>query len=209
MIDIIISQDMIPVLVTLFLLALVTLSTIAYVSKERFFTPVFVLIPAVFLCVYVSWATVSNLLGYPVATDIPNKSIYLAHVVNEEKNVIYVWVKAPADDKPRLFEIPKTQNNEKQMAKSKQKAENGVPQELMKKAKEKKGVGGRTRGGEYMTYDFNVGHEQFKYGGQHSDSEFDTNAPQLLEFENMSFIPAPIVPPHESHMTENLPFNVP
>ena len=167
MIDIIISEDMIPVLVTLFVLALVTLATLAYVSKERFFVPVFVLIPAVFLCVFVSWATVSNLLGFPVATDIPDKSIYIAHAVNDEKDVIYVWAKAPSDSKPRLFEIPKTDKNEKQMAKSKKRAENGIPQEIIKgKAKEKKGVGGRTRGGEYMTYDFNVDHEQFKYQGK-------------------------------------------
>ena len=206
MIDIIISKDMIPVLVTLFLLSLVTLVTLAYVSKERFFVPVFILIPAIFLCVYISWATVSNLLGFPVATDIPDKSIYIAHAVNDEKKVIYVWAKAPGDDKPRLFEIPKTENNEKQMAKSKQKAQNGVPQELKQKGKEKKGVGGRTRGGEYMTYDFNVGHEQFKYNGQYPGS--DSNPPQLLEFENMSFSPPPTVPDNNG-MTENMPYNVP
>ena len=87
MIDIIISKDMIPVLVTLFVLALVTLVTIAYVSRERFFIPVFIIIPTIFFCVYISWATISNLLGFPVATDIPDKSVYLAHVVNEEENV--------------------------------------------------------------------------------------------------------------------------
>ena len=67
MIDIIISKDMIPVLVTLFVLALVTLVTIAYVSRERFFIPVFIIIPTIFFCVYISWATISNLLGFPVA----------------------------------------------------------------------------------------------------------------------------------------------
>ena len=54
MIDIIISKDMIPVLVTLFVLALVTLVTIAYVSRERFFIPVFIIIPTIFFCVYIS-----------------------------------------------------------------------------------------------------------------------------------------------------------
>ena len=208
MIDIIISEDMIPVLVTLFVLALVTLATLAYVSKERFFVPVFVLIPAVFLCVFVSWATVSNLLGFPVATAIPDKSIYIAHAVNDEKDVIYVWAKAPNDSKPRLFEIPKTDKNEKQMAKSKKRAENGIPQEIIKgKAKEKKGVGGRTRGGEYMTYDFNVGHEQFKYEGKYPGNN-ENNVPELLQ--NMDFSPPPSVTnDHADAITTNLPYNVP
>lgn len=200
MIDIIISEDMIPVLVTLFVIALVTLITIAYSAKQRFFLPVFVLIPAVFMCVYISWATVSNLLGFPVATAIPDRSIYIAHAVNEEDNTIYVWAKAPKDSKPRLYEIPKTDNNEKQMKESKKRTEEGVPQVLKGKGDKKEGAVGRTRGGDYQRYDFNVGHEQFKYSGSYTEQE----VPQLIE--NMEFEPAPTVPDRNS---TDLPPNVP
>lgn len=186
MIDIIISKDMIPVLVTLFVLALVTLVTIAYVSRERFFIPVFIIIPTIFFCVYISWATISNLLGFPVATDIPDKSIYLAHVVNEEENVVYVWAKAPKDDKPRLFEIPNTKNNQKQMNEAKKRSGDGIPQVLAKKPKDKLGNSGRTPGGDYQRYDFNVGHEQFKYGGNYPSN--DTPQPPNL-IENMIVAP--------------------
>ena len=49
--------------------------------------------------VYVSWTTISNLLGYPVATEYSTEMQYIAHAVNEDEGIIYVWVKAPADDK--------------------------------------------------------------------------------------------------------------
>ncbi len=180
MIDIIISQDMIPVLVTLFVLALVTLVTIAYVSREKFFFPVFIIIPTIFLCVYVSWATISNLLGFPVATQIPDQSIYLAHVVNEEEDVVYVWAKSPKDNKPRLYEIPNTDNNQKQMNEAKRRAGEGIPQVLAKKPQERKGNSGRTPGGDYQRYDFNVGHEEFKYGGNYPTNDVP-EVPNMIE----------------------------
>lgn len=183
MIDIIISQDMIPVLVTLFVLALVTLVTIAYVSRERFFIPVFIIIPTIFFCVYISWATISNLLGFPVATAIPDRSIYLAHVTSEEENVLYVWAKSPKDKKPRLYEVPNTKNNKKQMNEAKQRAGEGIPQVLARKPEDRKGNGGRTPGGDYQRYDFNVGHEEFKRGGNYpaNDPPMIPNLPNLIE----------------------------
>lgn len=181
MIDIIISQDMIPVLVTLFVVAFVTLATIAYVSKERFFFPVFLIIPSVLICVYISWATVSNLLGFPVAMAIPDRSIYIAHAVNEEKNLIYVWAKAPEDSKPRLYEIPKTDNNKKQMQESAKRSEKGIPQLIRGKTKNKKGHPGQTIGGDYQRYDFNVGHREFKYNGQYPTNNIPQNLPNMMQ----------------------------
>lgn len=161
MIDIIINKDMIPVLITLFLISVVTLVTIAYTFKEKMLLPVFIIIPLILGSVYVSWGTISNLLGYPVAVSIPDKSIYIAHAENADEGIIYVWAKPPKSAKPRLYEIPSTEKNRKALERSEEKAEKGVPQ-VISKAQEDASHNGTTRGGEYLTYDFDVGHRQFK-----------------------------------------------
>lgn len=180
MIEIIINKDMIPVLITLFLISVVTLVTIAYTFKERMLLPVFIIIPLILGSVYVSWGTISNLLGYPVAVDIPQKSIYIAHAENADEGIIYVWAKPPKSSKPRLYEIPSNENNKKALERSEEKSEKGIPQ-VISKAQEDASHNGTTRGGEYLTYDFDVGHRQFK-----NSQRYEEYVPHRLDRDGLN-----------------------
>ena len=122
------------------------------------------------------------------------------HVVFEGIEKIKKNIEEDEFLKPVLSYSSSKAINEKQLKESKKRTEEGVPQVLKGKGDKKEGAVGRTRGGDYQRYDFNVGHEQFKYSGSYTEQE----VPQLIE--NMEFEPAPTVPDRNSN---NLPPNVP
>lgn len=132
------SVEILPFTLSVFFFTVVMLWTLTTHTSRRV---VALLIPLSLVAVATSVVTVSNLLGFPVKSELPEKTEYVAHELSGD--VIYVWVMLPHIKMPRAYEIPATNENRKTMDQAAKGKKQGTGRSIVKVStneKTKKGV---------------------------------------------------------------------
>jgi len=119
----------------------------------------FVVIPVALFCAFTGYNTITQMLGYPIKQEIPEESLYLNHIENNDGTELYVWVLEPERMMPKNYSIPATDSNKKQMQRAKGRTDKGINQKI---GKYKKLRPGADNSGEYLTYDFTVDSQGLK-----------------------------------------------
>ena len=140
--------DLLPVLVSLGILASVLMWV--GIKNHKNWLLMFLLIP---LTIGSSWtisSTVDKLLGYPIVDIMSKKSLYLAHIEQDDQ-WINVWIVKEGEQTPKAIKVPNTENNRQKLDEAKEKSEAGVETYINQPGDPKQG---QTAGGEIETYDF-------------------------------------------------------
>ena len=110
----------------------------------------FLLIPLTIGSSWTIYSTVDKLLGYPIVDIMNKKSLYLAHIEQDDQ-WINVWIVKEGEQTPKAIKVPNTENNRQKLDEAKEKSEAGVETFLNQPGDPKQG---QTAGGEIETYDF-------------------------------------------------------
>ena len=141
--------QLLPILVSLLIISGVLLWVGIRVHRNWFL--MFLLIPLTMFCAWNIYQEIDKLLGYPVYQEIKQDSIYIHHVISFDGEVIYVWIYVPGESRPKAIIVPNTENNQEQLEKAQQEAEEGKAQLLGMELQEGQG---ETQGGELYSYEF-------------------------------------------------------
>ncbi len=141
--------NLLPFFVSMIILTLVVL--VIGVHFYRNVLVMFVMIPVALFCAFTGYNTITTMLGYPVKQTIPEHSLYINHIENQDGSELYVWVLEPERMMPKNYSIPATDKNKKQMQRAKGKTGKGINQTI---SRTKSDRSGENNDGDYMVYDF-------------------------------------------------------
>ena len=113
----------------------------------------FVIVPIVFVAIFISVVTTVDYLGKPFYGKPEGKFLYIYHVAEEVRGKKYITLWAYAGKKDRLFRFPHTDERERELKKAKQQSRNGVPQQGEFRRLKKKERPDETRG-DLKTYPY-------------------------------------------------------
>ena len=140
-----------PLFFSVLVLTLLVLAIGIHFAKNVYV--MMLVIPVSLICVFSTYKTVTNVLGYPVSQVIPDKSFYLAHTQDPNKDWIFVWIIEPDKQLPKNVKIPNTEKNQNQLQTASERSQAGIPQQL-KGEQTADGNNGPFNAGNYEAYDF-------------------------------------------------------
>ena len=140
--------DLLPVLISLGILASVLMWV--GIKNHKNWLLMFLLIPLTIGSSWTIYSTVDKLLGYPIVDIMNKKSLYLAHIEQDDQ-WINVWIVKDGEQTPKAIKVPNTENNRQKLDEAKEKSEAGVETFIKQPGDPKQG---QTEGGEIETYDF-------------------------------------------------------
>ena len=151
--------NLIPLFFSVAVLTIIVLAVGISFAKNAFV--MLIIIPTAFVCVFSIYKTVTDILGYPVAQTIPDKSFYLSHLPGPNKQWIYVWIVEPNATQPKNVKIPFNEQSRDELDEAEERQKKGIPQQL-KGVQEQEGPGGPLSGGAYVSYDFLLDRQDLK-----------------------------------------------
>tara|TARA_R110002020_G_scaffold29767_11_gene94009 strand:- start:11666 stop:12142 length:477 start_codon:yes stop_codon:yes gene_type:complete len=110
------------------LLAICSLLVLIHTVK-KYKALLLIFIPMVLFLTGATYFSVNGLLGFPTIQSLPEKFLIKSHIIDEENNIIYLWVidiKNP-DHKPRAHTIDFSMKLMKQLEETKRKRDKGIP----------------------------------------------------------------------------------
>ena len=110
-------------------------------------------IPVALVCVFSTYKTVTDILGYPIFQTIPDESLYLTHTNDPNEEFIFVWIIQPREDRPKNVRILNTEENKQALENAKQRSAKGIPQQI-KSSMTASERSGPKNNGNYESYDF-------------------------------------------------------
>ena len=151
------DYNLFPFFASMILLIIIVLAIGVHFYRNALI--MFVVIPVALFCAFTGYNTITQMLGYPIKQEIPEESLYLNHIKNNDGTELYVWVLEPERMMPKNYSIPATDSNKKQMQRAKGRTDKGINQKI---GKYKKLRPGADNSGEYLTYDFTVDSQGLK-----------------------------------------------
>jgi len=148
---------LLPFFTSMMLLLLIVLAVGVHFWRNTWI--MVLIIPLAMFCGFSGYKTITDVLGYPVAQEIPEDSLYLSHIADPDGVHLYVWVVEPDKLLPKNIRIVASENNKKTLQDAGAKNEKGVKQSLGRKESL---PGSEYNPGEYRNYNFNVDPNQLK-----------------------------------------------
>ena len=136
------------------MIVLIAILLVVGVHVWRNFYAMLFVIPVSLFCGVYGYNTITDVLGYSIKDTIPDHSLYLKHIVNDDEEIIYVWVVPPGKSKPKGIEIPATKSNKQKMEQARRGVQAGIKQGI----EQKKSKPGEQNDGEYIIYNFTIKH---------------------------------------------------
>jgi hypothetical protein len=143
--------SLLPLFVSVLILTLIVLGIGIHFARNLFV--MMLVIPVALVCVFSTYKTVTDILGYPIFQTIPDESLYLAHTNDPNEQFIFVWIIQPKEDRPKNVRILNTEENKQALENAKNRSAKGIPQQ-MKGSLPPSGYGGPLNKGNYESYDF-------------------------------------------------------
>ena len=149
--------NLLPFFASMLILTLIVLGIGVHFYRNTLV--MFIVIPVALFCAFTGYNTITTMLGYPVNQTIPEESMYLNHIENNDGSELYVWVLETERMMPKNYSIPATDENKKQMQRAKGRTDKGINQQI---GKYKSNREGDKNDGDYMTYDFTIDSQGLK-----------------------------------------------
>lgn len=143
--------SLLPLFVSVLILTLIVLGIGIHFARNLFI--MMLVIPVALVCVFSTYKTVTDILGYPIFQTIPNESLYLTHTNDPNEEFIFVWIIQPREDRPKNVRILNTEENKQALENAKQRSAKGIPQQI-KSSMTASERSGPKNNGNYESYDF-------------------------------------------------------
>ena len=151
--------SLLPLFISVLVLTLIVLAIGIHFARNIFV--MITVIPIALVCVFSTYKTVTDILGYPILQTIPDESFYISHLPDPSEKWIFVWLIEPRTERPKNVKIPNTEKNQDELDRAADRGKMGIPQQLRGK-QIPTGEGGPINMGDYEAYDFVLDNSNLK-----------------------------------------------